>query len=158
MSLTEEILEEYKQRKVNLQTVSEDVIKADVIRRIIYKKADLLATGTRMVGLEQFTNLDIKYQFPSTMSVDYPVAEGARAEHGKVFMQPCMGMREFPAFFRYIPQKELKNEPDPVSYNQDLGFMLYDVFDLRKVNPPTAKPFVSVFKAEITNGTLVVPP
>lgn len=81
-----------------------------------------------------------------------------RAVHGKVFMQPCMGMREFPAFFNYIPQKELKNEPDPVSHDQDLGFMLYDVFDLRKVNPPTAKPFVSVFKAEIKNGTLVVPP
>ncbi|MDY0043544.1 MAG: CRISPR-associated protein Cas5 [Syntrophales bacterium] len=81
-----------------------------------------------------------------------------RAMHGKVFMQPCMGMREFPTFFKYITQSTIVYEPDPVSYNQDLGYMLYDVFDLRKVNTPHAKPFVSIFKAEILKGTLLIPP
>ena len=78
-----------------------------------------------------------------------------RAIHGKFFTMPNMGCREFPAFFEYID--DVQKEAPPVEYNQDLGFMLYDVFDLRKVNSEFAKPFVSVFKAEIGKGYLNVP-
>lgn len=78
-----------------------------------------------------------------------------RAGQGKFFTMPCMGYREFPAFFKYIA--DIDKEAGPVDFNQDLGFMLYDVFDLRKVNDQFAKPFVSVFKAEIDSGVLDVP-
>lgn len=78
-----------------------------------------------------------------------------RATQGKFFTIPTMGCREFPAFFEYI--NDVNKEPPPVAFNQDLGFMLYDVFDLRKINDQFAQPFVSVFKAEINNGILDVP-
>ena len=43
-------------------------------------------------------------------------------------------------------------------FNQHLGFMLYDVFDLRKdVVRDNDRPFVSVFDAYIRNGVLEVP-
>ena len=42
---------------------------------------------------------------------------------------------------------------------QDLGWMLYDVFDLSRTNKPGAgKPFISVFRAEIRKGVLDIPP
>jgi CRISPR-associated protein Cas5d len=78
-----------------------------------------------------------------------------RASRGKFFTMPNMGCREFPAFFEYIT--DIGNEDVPVAFNQDLGFMLYDVFDLRRVNNEFAKPFVSIFKAKINNGILDVP-
>lgn len=84
MSFVKTLLEEYKTKKVNLQTVTEDVIKADVIRQVVYRRADFISTGLKVVGLQNFTNLDVKFQFPSYMTMSYPVAEGARAEHGKI--------------------------------------------------------------------------
>ncbi len=79
-----------------------------------------------------------------------------RAVQGKCFQQPYLGCREFVAFFRYVDS--LESEPAPVSYTQDLGLMVYDVFDLDQVNDSFAAPSVSVFRAHVTGGVLDVPP
>lgn len=81
-----------------------------------------------------------------------------RALHGKCFHQPYMGCREFPAFFELKEVGEKLGEPE--DYSQDLGFMLYDLFDLR--SPGTAlmegqRPFISLFQARIEKGVLRVP-
>lgn len=78
-----------------------------------------------------------------------------RATQGKFFTMPSMGCREFPAFFEYVD--DLGKDSPPVEFSQNLGFMLYDVFDLGHVNNEFSKPFVSVFKAEIENGILSIP-
>lgn len=81
-----------------------------------------------------------------------------RVSHGKCFHQPCMGCREFPAYFEL---KEVGEElREPVGYSQDMGFMLYDVFDLRRPGLPLmdgGKPFISLFHARIEGGVLNVP-
>ncbi len=86
-----------------------------------------------------------------------------RAKQGKCFQQPFMGCREFVCFFRLVT--ELENEPKADDYTQDLGYMLYDVFDLTADNHTAFKkdwkkvrPSVSVFAARIKNGILEVPP
>jgi len=79
-----------------------------------------------------------------------------RAAQGKCFQQPYLGCREFVAFFRYVEQPE--QDSKPVDYSQDLGWMLYDVFDLRQTNGSDAKPFITVFQARIEHGVLEVPP
>lgn len=78
-----------------------------------------------------------------------------RASHGKCFYQPFLGCREFPAWF------ELKT-PDtagthPIALDLDLGYMLYDVFDLSTENNAHAKPAISVFHAQIMAGVMHVP-
>jgi len=78
-----------------------------------------------------------------------------RAMHGKCFHQPCFGCREFPAYFRYLSSME--REAPPINYTQDLGLMLYDVFDLRIPNDSSAPPFISVFRAVVRNGVLNIP-
>jgi len=78
-----------------------------------------------------------------------------RAKKGKCFYQPYLGCREFPAWV------ELADGPATAtdqSSNGDLGWMLYDVFDLNTVNNAQAKPAISVFKAAINNGVLEIPP
>ena len=78
-----------------------------------------------------------------------------RAMHGKCFHQPCFGCREFPAYFRYL--SSMKGEASPENYSQDLGLMLYDVFDLRIPNDSSASPFISMFRAIVRNGVLDIP-
>jgi CRISPR-associated protein Cas5d len=78
-----------------------------------------------------------------------------RASHGKCFYQPFLGCREFPAYFSYV--EDLGGHPGPVPWTNDLGWMLYDVFDLGLENDPFARPKISMFRAKVVNGVLDVP-
>jgi len=81
-----------------------------------------------------------------------------RAKQGKCFQQPYFGCREFPAFFEYVESPDASTiAPAPI--DQHLGFMLYDVFDLRKEAVSDGdKPFITLFDAHVRNGVLEVPP
>ena len=77
-----------------------------------------------------------------------------RAERGKCFYQPFLGCREFPAYFKLV---EPRSEPHPVPLDLDLGFMLYDVFDLSRPGTAHDGPAVSLFRAALRGGVLRVP-
>ena len=78
-----------------------------------------------------------------------------RASQGKCVWQPYLGCREFVAFFRLV--EDPSAQPPPAPYDQDVGFMVYDVFDLSQMNGNYASPFISVFRAVICGGVLEVP-
>lgn len=78
-----------------------------------------------------------------------------RASRGKCFQQPYLGCREFPAYFRLIDPHE--NVEPPVDWNADLGWMLYDVFDLSRPGTPDSEPCISLFYAKAESGVLRVP-
>jgi CRISPR-associated protein Cas5d len=77
-----------------------------------------------------------------------------RAERGKCFQQPYFGCREFPAYFKLV---EPDGGPSPEPLDQDLGFMLYDVFDLSRPGTSHDSPAVSLFRAALRGGVLAVP-
>ena len=81
-----------------------------------------------------------------------------RARQGKCFQQPYFGCREFPAFFEYV-EPEAENKP-PLPFDQHIGWMLYDVFDLGRetTNMKKAEPFISLFDARVVGGVMEVPP
>jgi CRISPR-associated protein Cas5d len=80
-----------------------------------------------------------------------------RARQGKCFQQPYFGCREFPAFFEYLGDPP-PPPATPAMCDQDLGYMLYDVFDLsRTVVTDGDPPFISVFRANVASGVLQVP-
>jgi CRISPR-associated protein Cas5d len=80
-----------------------------------------------------------------------------RAKAGKCFQQPYLGCREFPAFFEYIEAPDALPS-SPVPFDQHLGFMLYDVFDLSRESVKDGdKPYISVFDAKVVSGILEVP-
>lgn len=78
-----------------------------------------------------------------------------RARAGQCFCQPCFGCREFPAYFRLVEEEE--PEPHARPYGQDLGWMLYDVFDLSRPGEDTDPAFITVFNATVVGGVLAVP-
>lgn len=75
-----------------------------------------------------------------------------RIESGKCFYQPYLGCREFVAYFG-----PAHDEAQPIAESIDIGWMLYDVFDLDLVVRDDAWPFISVFQAELALGILHVP-
>ncbi|MEZ0328508.1 MAG: type I-C CRISPR-associated protein Cas5c [Dissulfuribacterales bacterium] len=79
-----------------------------------------------------------------------------RAKQGKCFQQPFFGCSEFPAFFKYVPSGEEQVCPAP--FDQHIGWMLYDVFDLRRDVVVDDKPFISIFDATVKGGIMDVPP
>ncbi len=83
-----------------------------------------------------------------------------RASQGKCIYQPYLGCREFPAYFELI-EPNTQQKP-PLNINLSIGLMLYDVFDLSVPGKPldtsnNELPSISLFRAEIKNGTLTVP-
>lgn len=73
-----------------------------------------------------------------------------RAREGRCFMQPYLGCREFPAYFRLLEN----DEPIPASQIKgkvDLGYMLHDIDFTDDMTP-------YFFRAEINDGVIVVPP
>ena len=94
-----------------------------------------------------------------------------RALQGKCAYQPYLGCREFVCFFDYIADvAAARREKPAVDYSQDLGHMLYDVWDLNAINArrdeqehpkpklrKTNAANVSLFKARIDHGVLDVP-
>lgn len=79
-----------------------------------------------------------------------------RASHGKCFQQPFFGCSEFPAYFEYIHPDGVKKPPVPI--DQNIGWMLFDVFDLRQEVVRDGGTFISLFNATLVNGILEVPP
>ncbi len=78
-----------------------------------------------------------------------------RAATGKCIYQPYFGCREFPAYFKLV-------EPDAPSVervqdDRDIGWMLYDVFDLSQPGGCDDEPCISLFRAKVTEGILKVP-
>ncbi len=78
-----------------------------------------------------------------------------RAASGKCFYQPYFGCREFPAYFELVDMEAPPAET--VSWDQDLGLMLYDVFDLSRPGGSKDQPSVSLFRASVCAGVLRVP-
>lgn len=73
-----------------------------------------------------------------------------RLSRGQYYHQPCMGCREFPAYFREADDnvgisKELEGE-------KDLGFMLYD---MDYSNPTDIRPLF--FRAKMIDGVIQIP-
>lgn len=89
---------------------------------------------------------------------DLPALEAQfrrRAAAGQCFHQPYLGCREFPAYFRLVEESEPSASRFPL--DMQIGWMLYDVFDLSKKGYKTTLPFITLFYANIRNGSLDIP-
>jgi len=117
-------------------------------------KFPILADGTReMMGTDEKGRTqrqtvalkDVRYRVYASIckreSCATPEAELVkqalrRIRNGKCFYQPSLGLREFVAYF-----EESDGVRKPINLDLDIGYMIYDVFDLnsfevtKKLNP-----------------------
>lgn len=73
-----------------------------------------------------------------------------RARKGQFFHQPCLGNREFPAYFSLIESEADFPSSELALVNKDLGWMLHDIDFANDVEP-------RFFRAELTKGVVEVP-
>lgn len=66
------------------ETTSDDIVKANVIREIIFKQSDLLAVGTDVIPERTFSSLDVDFSYPGEIEGDYPVAENSTVDRERV--------------------------------------------------------------------------
>jgi hypothetical protein len=68
-------------KEILLATGSSDIaVRKEVVKNVLYKASNLLATGTRLVPVNNYNVLDISMTFPDEGVVaEYPVPEGANA-------------------------------------------------------------------------------
>jgi len=103
---------------------------------------------------------DVKYRLHASFEMTEKAGDGdtpvkfsemfeRRATRGQCFNQPYLGCREFSAGFRLV---DTDDEPEPISENRDLGWMLYDM-DYSDAKDP--KPLF--FRAMLSNGVVDVP-
>ncbi len=79
-----------------------------------------------------------------------------RAASGKCIYQPYLGCREFPAYFELVDVAD-DAVANPSVNIPDLGWVLYDVFDLSSPQTSEARPFISLFKPTVSAGVMQVP-
>lgn len=141
-------------------------MRGDLAIEPIWADGDRDFLGTDQKGRTQRQTMalkDVHYRIFAHLcfriSVQNPTTFDAQFErhalNGKCFYQPYFGCREFPAYF-----KLMRNEDElipPVDLSRDLGWMVYDVFDLNTSNGENAPPCISVFFARISNGIMKVP-
>ena len=83
-----------------------------------------------------------------------------RAKKGQCFYQPYLGCREFSAHFEYVeldkdnqPKfEDIKQNIVPITENQDMGYMLYDL-DFSNVDEPQPM----FFHAKMNDGVILIP-
>jgi CRISPR-associated protein Cas5d len=78
-----------------------------------------------------------------------------RAGNGQCFYQPYLGCREFCAYFELLPNDAKAIAPANITEN--IGWMLYDIFDLSRPGLNTDAPSISLYQASIDKGVLLVP-
>jgi CRISPR-associated protein Cas5d len=155
--------------KVNVNAV-EKWMKGDGPPTPIYADADSEILGTKDKGRTQRQTMALKnvgYRITAEIRA-FPGHEEKqqaleaqfrrRASHGKCYHQPYMGCREFPAYYELKEVGEQLSPPE--DYSQEIGLMLYDVFDLRRPNSSLFngdRPFISIFQAKVQSGILSVP-
>lgn len=72
-----------------------------------------------------------------------------RAMRGQCFHQPCLGVREFAAYFKLLEDSE--QIPKTIPVNQDLGFILFDIDHGKAGNLPM------FFRAVMEQGVIKIP-
>ncbi|TDE86383.1 type I-C CRISPR-associated protein Cas5c [Deinococcus sp. S9] len=78
-----------------------------------------------------------------------------RARRGQCIFQPYLGCREFAAAFELVAEQPVV---PPIPHDEEVGWMLYDVFDLSRPGSRNDAPHISLFQANIRGGVLEVPP
>ena len=91
------------------ETTTDEVVRQVVIREVIYKQADLLSVGTKIIPVKDFEGLDIKFSYPALLTAEYPVPEGGSAEIRSVdFVDFTMSLEKAEVKFGITHEAQLR--------------------------------------------------
>lgn len=97
----EEIIQDVNAPGESGETTSDDILKRNVIKEVVYKQSDLIAVGTDILPERSFSDLDVDFAFPSEIDAEYPVEENSIVDRSKVTWQK-MGFELLQAEARFM--------------------------------------------------------
>jgi len=72
-------------QKIFLQDITSDVvIKREVLREVIWRAANFLSVGVKIIPEQVINVLDVKYHLPSDITVEHGIPEGAAGKRSEV--------------------------------------------------------------------------
>lgn len=101
--------------------------------------------------------IEAHFEFTDAVGPDESVGKhldifNRRARKGQYFHAPCLGVREFPAYFCLLEDNQPLPDPHPErEADKDLGWMLYDIDFTQDMTP-------RFFRAQLKGGVIEVPP
>jgi len=70
------------------QMTSDTVRKRTVVERMVWRKADLLSVGVKVLPTKTYPMMDIAASFPSNLIGEYPLAPGAKVNYERMSWTP----------------------------------------------------------------------
>ena len=126
------------------------------------KRTQRMCTYIRDVYYRIHARLILRTDAPPNINIPRLAAQfERRVKNGKCFFQPALGTRECMCYFS-LPDPNKK----PLDVSEDLGIMLYDVFDIKNNIPidtslgkknTSGKTQVSFFHAILNHGSIYIP-
>jgi len=88
-----------RQLQLEGEITSDDVLRAEIVKQVMYKESDLLSVGTKILPPKPWKTLDAQWAFPLEVDGEFPVPEGAVARRSSpvewVHFGATMEMAEF---------------------------------------------------------------
>lgn len=149
--------------KISLNSVYKAIKGGDAPMVICDTTRDM--SGSDQVGRTQRQTMalkDVRYRIHATIhprtgfekkSIALEEQAKRRIEAGKCYYQPFLGCREFCAYFEMADTKKR-----PINETSELGWMVYDTFNIEEVVIGDAKPFITLFNATMNHGIMEIPP
>ena len=147
-----------------LSPISYISFKRNEIKETVSDKPLLVDDPEKNIRTQRLTTAlkDVRYRITAAICPRPEFAGSAeqlyqqalrRIRGGKCFMQPCLGIREFAAYF-----EESDHTRTPIEEDYDAGLMVYDVFDLHDYSVRAkTKPSLSLYHAVMEHGVICVP-
>lgn len=93
------------------ETTTDDVLKTEVIREVVYRQTDHIAIGTDILPERNFDDLDITFAFPSQIDAEYPVGENSVVDREKVLWEEMdMSLLQAEARFMITDMARLRGQ------------------------------------------------
>lgn len=65
-------------------TKVDDVLKEELLRRIIYTESGSISVGTQVVGTQQMDRLGVEFTYPDETTAEYPVAQDSTTDRRRI--------------------------------------------------------------------------
>lgn len=146
---------ELKECKVSTRTVSSAIKNKTTTSLGVYiedERTQRATTLLRNVGYVIEAHFELTNKASSEDSIGKHLdIFNRRARKGQYFHHPCLGNREFPAYFSLIENEDDFPQSELTTASKDLGWMLHDIDFANGAEP-------KFFRAELKDGIIDVPP
>jgi len=95
------------------EATSDEAYKAEIVKEVVYRASNLLATGTQLIPVRPLNKLDVTFTYPGEMTGQYPVPEGKKGDiEGIAWPELGYSLLKGQARFRITKEAKIRGQSD----------------------------------------------